>query len=214
MSAPTTDEGAVAAQLDRLAIKELVDNWIMWRDGRNWERFYEVCHPDCVMVTTWGGLTSPQEFAASAQRGFDQGDRMLHSVGGAVVELAGTRAISQSKMRIMQRGPVDGVMCDVTCIGRCYDFFEKRERRWGLVLRQPIYERDSIVPVNPDESVTLDPARLARYPEGYARLAYLQEGLGWPIIPTMPTETGPQLAKLYAQGKAWLAGGELTWTPT
>jgi hypothetical protein len=197
--------------LDRLAIRELADNWLTYRDNRDWEKFLQVWHEDGVMMTTWGGKTSPQGFADAADAGYARGDRMLHSNGGTTVELAGDRAIGQTKMRIMQRGPVDGVLCDVTCIGRNFDFYEKRDGRWGLVLRQPIYERDFIVPVNPDETVTLDPEIMARRPEGYQRLAYLQEGLGYTIKPDMPTESGPELEALLAQAKTWLEGGELTW---
>ena len=54
-----------------------------------------------------------------------------------------------SKLRIQQRGPVEGVACDVVCIGVNYDFMERRDGRWGLVLRQPVYERDFIDPVDP-----------------------------------------------------------------
>ena len=197
--------------LDRLAIRELIDNWLTYRDNRDWDKFVEVWHEDGVMMTTWGGRTSPRGFAEAAEAGYARGDRMLHSNGGTTVELAGDRAIAQTKMRIMQRGPVEGVLCDITCIGRIYDFFERRAGRWGLVLRQPIYERDFIVPVNPGESVTLDPEILARRPEGYQRLAYLQEGLGYPIKPDMPTESGGELEALLVQGDNWLAGGELTW---
>ena len=74
----------------------------------------------------------------------------------------------------MQRGPVDGVLCDVACTGRFYDFFEQRDGRWGIVLRQPIYEKDRLDPVDPAASLTLDPDVLARFPEGYRYLAYLQ----------------------------------------
>jgi SnoaL-like protein len=197
--------------LDRLAIRELVENWFIYRDNRDWEKFLTVWHQDGVMMTTWGGRTSPQGFADAAQRGYDQGDRMLHSCGPTNVALAGDRAIAQSKLRIMQRGPVEGVPCDVTCIGRVYDFYERRQGRWGLLLRQPIYERDFIVPVDPADTVRLDPAKLARFPDGYARLAYLQEGLGYTIKPDMPTEQGPELEALLAQGEAWLNGGELSW---
>jgi len=61
--------------------------------------------------------------------------------------------------------------------------------------------------------VQLDPERLARFPEGYARLAYLQESLGYRIIPTMPVHTGPDLEALYEQGAAWLRGEDLHWPP-
>ena len=42
----------------------------------------------------------------------------------------------------MQRGEVEGVLCDVACTGRFYDFLEQRQGRWGIVFRQPIYEKD------------------------------------------------------------------------
>lgn len=68
--------------------------------------------------------------------------------------MSGARAISQTRMTIMQRGPVHGVVCDVACVGRFYDFFEKRAGRWAIVLRQPIYEKDRLDPVEPGATVS------------------------------------------------------------
>jgi SnoaL-like domain len=199
------------ALIDRLAIRELVDNWSLFRDNRDWERFFTVWHDDGAMMTTWGGKATPQQFAEAATKGFERGDRMLHGPGGMTAEIAGDRAIAQSKLRIMQRGPIHGVLCDVTCIGLNYDFLERRADRWGLVLRQPVYERDFLAPVNPGDTVKLDPEILARRPDGYQRLAYLQEGLGYTIKPDMPTETGAEREGLVAEGAAWLRGAELGW---
>lgn len=198
-------------QLDRLTIRDLADAWTIHRDNRDWERFLEVWHEDGVMMTTWGGKTTPRGFAEAAEAGYQRGDRMLHANGGTTVEVAGDRAIGQTKMRIMQRGPVHGVLCDATCIGINFDFYERRAGRWGLVLRQPVYECDFLVTVDPDETVTLDPEVLARRPEGYARLAYLQEGLGYTIDPNLPTASGPVREALFAHARAWLAGADLTW---
>ena len=116
------------------------------------------------------------------------------------------RAIAQTRMTIMQRGPVDGVLCDVACTGRFYDFFEQRDGRWGIVLRQPIYEKDRLDPVEPGASLTLDPDVLARFPEGYRYLAYLQSQAGYPVKSDMPGLTGPEVERLYQRGAAWLAG--------
>jgi hypothetical protein len=112
-------------------------------------------------------------------------------------------------MTISQRGPVDGVICDVVCTGRFYDFLEKRKNRWGLVLRQPIYEKDRLDPVSPDARLTLDAALLATFPEGYRHLAYLQAGLGYKVKTDMPGLTGPEVEALYARGAAWLRGEAL-----
>ena len=79
-------------------------------------------------------------------------------------------------MTISQRAQVDGVVCDVVCTGRFYDFLEQRGGRWGIVLRQPIYEKDRLDPLDPGGAPMLDAALLGRFPEGYRHLAYLQTG--------------------------------------
>jgi hypothetical protein len=109
-------------------------------------------------------------------------------------------------MTIMQRAEVEGVLCDVNCLGRFYDFFEKRDGRWGIVLRQPIYEKDRIDTVDPAATLVLDPELLARFPEGYRHLAYLQVRVGYPVKPDMPGLRGPETERLYERGSAWLAG--------
>ena len=75
------------------------------------------------------------------------------------------------------------------------------------MLRQPIYEKDRMDPVDPAARLELDKAVLERFPEGYRHLAYLQAGLGFPIKPDMPGLKGPQVQALYARGKVWLEGG-------
>jgi hypothetical protein len=69
-------------------------------------------------------------------------------------------------MTISQRAAVHGVLCDVVCTDRFYDFFEKRKSRRGLVLRQPIYEWDRIDAVDPAARLDLDHALLERFPAG------------------------------------------------
>lgn len=202
------------AMLDRLAIRELVENWSILRDNREWDRFLEVWHEDGVMMTTWGGKASPQQFVEAATKGFAKGDRMLHSVGGVTARVAGDHGFAMSKLRIMQRGPVEGVICDVTCIGVNFDFLERRDGRWGIVLRQPVYERDYIVPTDPTQTVELNPEIMSRRPEGYQRLAYLQEGLGYTIKPDMPTEVGPERDALKQAVEQWLSGEALQWPPS
>ena len=58
------------------------------------------------------------------------------------------------------------IVVDVVCTGRFYDFFEKRQERWAVVRRQPIYEKDRMDPVDPAARLTLDASLLAQFPEG------------------------------------------------
>src|SRR3954471_11778839 len=146
--------------LDRLAIRDLVENWVVWRDAGDWERFATVWHDDGVMMATW--FQGPAaEFIRVTKEGWARGVSILHFLGGSSIEVAGDRAIAQTKMTISQRGEVHGVACDVVCTGRFYDFLERRQRRGGLVLRQPIYEKDRIDPVDLAARLALDADQLA-----------------------------------------------------
>lgn len=193
------------AMQDRLLIRELVENWVLWRDARQWDRFRTVWHPEGVMHATWFQGTF-EEFIRVSREGYDRGVRILHFLGGSSIDVSGDRAIAQTKMTISQRAPVEGVVCDVVCTGRFYDFIERRAGRWGLVVRQPIYEKDRLDPVDPWVRLELDAALLARFPEGYRHLAYLQTRIGYTVKPDMPGHDGPELAALYARGAQWLKG--------
>jgi hypothetical protein len=190
---------------DELEIRRLVENWVIWRDAGDWERLRTIWHDDGRMMATWF-QGSAADFVRVSREGFERGVRILHFLGGTSVEVVGDRAVSQAKMTITQRAEVDGVECDVVCTGRFYDFLERLDGRWLLVLRQPIYEKDRLDPVDPAARLELDRALLERFPEGYRHLAYLQTRIGYDVKPDMPGLTGPELEALYARGAAWLAG--------
>jgi len=193
---------------DEQEIRRLVEAWAVWRDAMDWERFRTVWHADGRMMATW--WQGPfEEFIRVSREGYERGVRILHFLGGSTVDVAGDRAIAQTKMTIAQRAPVEGVECDVVCTGRFYDFFERRDGRWGLVLRQPIYERDRLDPVDPTAAPALDRSRLDSFPIGYRHLAYLQTGIGYDVKRDMPGLDGPEVDQLYQDGAAWLDGGPL-----
>ncbi len=194
--------------IDRLAIRQLVDNWAVWRDAGDWERFRTVWHDDGVMQATWTQGTA-DEFIAMSKAGWAKGVSILHFLGGNSVDLNGDRAVSQTKMTISQRAVLHEVLVDVVCTGRFYDFIERRGGKWGFVLRQPIYEKDRMDPVDPAATLKLDHAALTRFPEGYRHLAYLQEQIGYKIKLDMPGLKGAAVENLYARGARWLAGGLL-----
>jgi hypothetical protein len=208
MNRPTNrnEEAKVTSdQVERLAIREMLENWVVWRDAGDWDRFRTVWQDDGRMMATWFQGTA-DEFIQMSKDGFAKGVRILHFLGGTSIDLSGERAISQTKMTISQRATVEGVVCDVVCTGRFYDFLEKVDGRWGVVLRQPIYEKDRIDPVDPQAAPKLDQDLLMSFPEGYRHLAYLQVGIGYPVKKDMPGLSGPEVEALYARGAGWLRG--------
>lgn len=190
---------------DRLTIRDMLENWVVWRDSGDWERFRSLWHDGGEMNATWmqGGVDA---FLRASRAGWDKGVKVWHFLGGSSIDLAGPRAVVQTKFQLVQRAVVHDVECDVTCTGRFYDFLEKRRGAWGFVVRQGIYEKDRIDPVDPSATLALDPAVLARFPEGYRHLAYLQESVGMTVKPDMPGLRGPEVEALYVRGQRWLSG--------
>lgn len=197
---------------DELLIRQMVERWAVWRDAGHWDKFATLWHPEGVMMATW--FQGPfADFIRVTQEGWAKGVSILHFLGGSAIEVAGDRAIAQTKMTISQRGMVEGesgpVLCDVVCTGRFYDFVQKHNGQWKLLHRQPIYEKDRIDPVDSSAVVNLDSQALAGFPEGYRHLAYIQTRIGYSVKLDMPMLKGSVVDALYGRGSRWLAGGEL-----
>src|SRR6267143_1798470 len=114
------------------------------------------------------------------------------------------RATAHPRMSINLRSRLDGVEVDAVCSGRFFDRVEKRGGVWRIARRSVIYEKDRIDPVDPNARISLDARLLARFPEGYRHLAYLQTKNGARVNPNLPTARGEALEKLLAEAKAWL----------
>ena len=203
--AKAAPSGPDKSLFDKLAIREVIENWVVFRDSAKWDQFQTVWHDDGYMMATWFQGTGV-EFTKVSRAGFERGVSIMHFLGGSNIELAGNRAITMTKMTISQRAPVHDVVVDVLCSGRFFDFFEKRNGRWAIVLRRLFYEKDRMDPVDPSQKVSLEQDLLKSFPVGYQHLAYLQTKLGFKVKKNMPGLRGPDADALYAHGRNWLAG--------
>ena len=80
---------------DRLAIRDLVENWAVWRDAGDWERFRTVWHDDGCMMATW--FQGPaDDFIRVSREGFERGVSILHFLGG---RRSTSRASARSRRR-------------------------------------------------------------------------------------------------------------------
>ena len=191
---------------DQLEISLLMQSWALARDTGNWDRLRATAHPGAEMTTTWfdGAF---EAFVESCRASWAGGSRSQHFLGGTLADIKGGRAIAQTRMSINVRSRLDGVEVDAVCQGRFFDRVEKRDDAWRIVKRSVIYEKDRIDPVDPQASISLDPGLLARFPDGYRHLAYLQTRNGAKVNPNLPTATGAALEALVRDAKAWLAAG-------
>ena len=193
------------AMEDKVEIRELIENWVLWRDTGAWERFRTLWHPGAWMCASW--FQSPaDQFIEVSRAAHAKGVSILHMIGGSTIDVKGHRAVSQTKMTINQRASLDGVVVDMVCMGRFYDFLEKRADLWGIMRRQGVYDKDWLTVVDPNVSLKLDPALLGQFPAAYQHLGYLQTRLGLPVKKDLPHTNGEVFQALYAHGERWLNG--------
>ena len=191
---------------DIMQIRDLIERWVVYRDALLWDKFRTVWHEDGVMKATWTE-GHYEDFIKITEEGVKCGLNILHILGGSAIEVENARAYSLTKMIILQRALIDGVLCDVSSYARHSDLWEKRKGRWGLVYRETIADKDRIDPVNTNERVNLDRDLLAQFPQEYQHLAYLQTKVGYTVDRDVPRLSGGRaLQEAYRRGEDWLDG--------
>jgi len=187
-------------------IRDKIERWVVYRDAFLWDAFRTVWHPDGVMKATW--TEGPfEQFIKITEEGLKHGLNIMHILGGSAIRVNGDRGQAMTKMIILQRANIDGVMCDVSSYSRQYDLWQKWEGGWGLYYRETVADKDRIDPVNNNETVALDETILKQFPVEYCHLAYLQTKLGYDVNKDCPRLSGgPALEALYKKGEDWLAG--------
>ena len=190
---------------DKLAIREVIESWAIWRDSGDFGRLRTCYHLDGRMTATWFAGTA-DEFVARATASFEKGSMSSHVLGATTIDVAGNRAVAQTRMTITSRDTIEGALYDISCQGRFYDLFDKREGRWAIADRRLAYEKDRADPVYATQTHAFDRALLERFPIGYRFLAYAQSKRGLDVFRDLPGLRGPEIDALYARGKAWLSG--------
>jgi hypothetical protein len=191
---------------DRTVIAERVQDWVVFRDSGFWERLRGIWGPDGLMTTTWFRGTADEFVAHNRHAWGPPVPGAVHMLGGISVDVAGARAVSQTKMTISVRGSVHDTPCEVTCFGRFYDRWYKNAGAWLLAERAVIYERDRLDVLDGALYPKLDATILAAFPPGYQHLAYVQQAMGINVNKGLPGLTGPAVDALYEKGRLWLVG--------
>lgn len=192
--------------MDILQIRDKIEQWVVYRDAFLWDDFRTVWHPDGIMKATW--TEGPFEhFIEITKEGLKHGLNIMHILGGSAIKVNGDRGQAMTKMIILQRANIDGVLCDVSSYARQYDLWQKYDGNWGLMYRETVADKDRIDPVNSNETVALDESILRQFPVEYQHLAYLQTKLGYPVNKDCPRLSGGASTEaLYQKGRDWLAG--------
>ena len=175
----------------------------------------------------------------------DRGAFIMHRCCGVSTDIApgkgkggrgARRAVTKMKSVITQRFVIEGCEVDVEADCRFCFFWERastagadhdggedevedEQGEWRARLVRHWYEKDKMIPVNPNHVPKLDEAKLATYPPGYKMLAYCQEATmdGVKVIHGLPGHRREDAGTLSREAhdklvwacKEWLEEGQL-----
>jgi len=192
-----------------------VENWAVWRDSGDWERFRTVWHEDGVMMATW--FQGTFEEVHSREPGRLEGGGGQHPASasaGRLFEIAGNRAIAANQNDPISLNERWYMTSKWTCCapdGLLRFLVEKRSGPAGAIVPAAALLRKRTAWTPSIRSATGEVGSQnsgANSPKAYKHLALP------PIRPriqvsrlTCPGLKGPDADALYAKGKKWLAGG-------
>ncbi|THW89387.1 hypothetical protein D6D15_05304 [Aureobasidium pullulans] len=205
--------------LERYKLRELAEGWPCYRDSCEWENLKSIFHPDAYIYTSWTGRTHFEDFIKASQAGMDKGVFIMHRIHGTTtdINIEATRAVTKMKATITQRFEFeDGIEADAESDCRFVFFWSKNEKGdWAANFVRHFYEKDKLIPVDPNRVPKIDADAAKEYPIGYRYLAYCQERtMGVKVIRDLPghrreagsTINGEKHDILYKQIKAWMDG--------
>ena len=74
------DQPHIRAESPANAIRRVVDEWIIFSDSGQWERFDRCWHDDGFMAATWFQASAP-DFIAGRRAGLEPGVSIIHFNG-------------------------------------------------------------------------------------------------------------------------------------
>jgi hypothetical protein len=161
------------------------------------------------------------DFIQASQNGMDNGAFIMHRIHGLSTDInvSATLAVTKMKATITQRFDLDGIEADAESDCRFVFFWSKdiSTGKWGANFVRHFYEKDKLIPVNPNRVPRLNLQKLSEFPVGYRYLGYCQEiTMGVKVIKDLPghrreidTANRQKHDILYEQIKAWMDGEKI-----
>jgi hypothetical protein len=206
ISDPALDPGA-ELERDRIAIAELIRMERFHRDRRRWDELADDYIEDSRVKTTWFEGTG-RAFAEASRDMAVRGRESIHLIAPTEIRVNGDRALCESHAQILNRSVVHGVEVDMTQFCRFFSRVVRTERGWKLASFDGIYHKDTIVPVNPNDTVPLDWDALSSLRPSYRIWAYAIGLKGYEVGQDELGDDRPDLLEpFYAEAERWLQDG-------
>jgi hypothetical protein len=195
--------------LDREELFDLVRRERFARDQRRFDVMRTCFHDDAYVRTTWYDGHGGDAYVEATKKFMETATTGKHWVFPAFAQVNGDRATVESPAMIFSRARLEGVEIDVHVYCRFFSRAVRVEGEWKLLTFEVLFERDTVHPVNPSETVPIDWAVMETLRPSYRAMAYLQLTRGVKVNQDLLGDDRPEeLGAFHAGEDAWLGAGE------
>jgi len=186
---------------EKSAIKELVEFERFCRDNALWDEMKKCYTTDSHVNISWYQGTGHGFVDASSK----MKTRAPHKVHSTQVWLNGDKAVAIMTTTIDMPTQIDGIAVEISSDAKLIFRTQKIDGQWYIVRFEPIYEKDMIVPVVPNNKLHIPTDEISTYRQSYASMIYLMKRNGTVVNENLPGIDRPDLVeKLYADADEWL----------
>jgi hypothetical protein len=190
---------------DEREIFRLVKIERLARDTANWQLLTDSYWAESVVRVTWF-TGSAEEFTRVSREQYEKGrGRGIHVIDPVWTEVAGDRALVESRGQILVRARLGEIEVDISNWCRFFSRVERGDDGWRLRTFDGIYSKDRVEPVDPAATLEIDWAVAAELRPSYRFLDYLNTQIGYRRNLELPGDDRPDLVQqFYAEARDWL----------
>ena len=200
------------AQLDRLAIADVIQRERNARDAGRFSEMASYYHPQSSIEVSWF-KGSGAEFVDRTRIQFEKVQQQangherinFHEMGSSVVDVLGERALAETACTLHSFFPLDGIACKMSGYIRLLWRAQREDQQWLIAGLRCIYVRDMLTTCSPGRQPVIDEPELANYRLSYRYVCYNLARLGLTTKDDLPGADRPETVKALREGElAWL----------
>lgn len=190
---------------DLIEITQLLLHERQGRDRGWWQQMREAFAPDSTVRLSWY-RGDGHGFVEGSERMSGSGDKAVHRLSPPVIHVEGDRAIAEMSCGVEFQVRIH----DVRAVLISYTRLNYRLRRqsgggWAVVQMDAIYERDSLTPAIPGDTIEVNNAVVDGYRPSYALLAYYLSSQDYDIAGDLLGDDRPEsIVEFYTELTDWL----------
>jgi hypothetical protein len=197
----------MSTSADVVEIEQVVLHERQGRDRGWWQQMRDAFAADSTVNLSWYAGDGAG-FVDGSERMSGHGDKAVHRLAPPIVHVHNDRAIAEVSCGVEFQVSIGGVPAHLVSYTRLNYRLTRRDGRWRVQNMDAIYERDTLTPAFPGDTLTVGSPEVAGLRPSYALLTYYLRSKGYTIGDDLLGDDRPdRVRNFYDEMLHWLREG-------